>query len=195
MKKTVTLFIFDDIEVLDLAGPLDVFSLANEHGDRELFDIKITGKNKTAVRAASNGLCVTPDYTIDDVTDTDVLIIPGGYDISDVLSDKDVLDWIERLSSTASQVLSVCSGALILAKAGLLEGLKATTHHTDIDELIELAPNTEIVQGVKFIDNGKIVTSAGISTGIDMSLHVIEKLCGSDIATKTAVSLEYKSAL
>jgi len=195
MKKSVTILIFNDVEVLDLAGPLDVFSLANEHGERELFDIKITAKNKSAVRAASNGLSLNPDYSIDEISETDILILPGGYDISHVLSDIEILDWIKRLNNSASHVLSVCSGSLILAKAGLLKGLQATTHHTDIDELIELAPDTKIVRGVKFIDNGKIITSAGITTGIDMSLHVIKALCGDEIANKTAISLEYNAVL
>ena len=192
MKKSVTIFLYDDVEVLDFAGPLDVFLLANEHGDKKLFDVQTVAKKKEPIIAAYNGLSINPQYEISEVTRSDILIIPGGNDISDLLADEDVLQWVRELGEGADHVLSVCSGSLVLAKAGLLEGLKATTHHSDMLELASLAPNTEIMDGVKFVDNGKVITSAGITTGIDMCLHVLEKICGPDIAKKTTVSLEYK---
>lgn len=190
MKKTVTILLYNDVEVLDFAGPLDVFLLANEHGDRKLFDIKIVAKNKEPVIAAYNSLSINPQYSLSEIKASDILIVPGGDDISEVLKDEETLQWVRKLADGAEQVLSVCSGSLILAKAGLLEGLQATTHQSDMQELRKLAPNTEILDGVKFIDNGKIVTSAGITTGIDMCLHVLEKICGPEIANKTAISLE-----
>ena len=192
MKKTVSIFLYNDVEVLDFAGPLDVFLLANEHGDRKLFDVRTVAKTKDAVMAAYNGLSINPQYEISEVSETDILVIPGGNDISGLLADSEITQWIKNVGDSADQVLSVCSGSLLLAKSGLLEGLKATTHHSDMQELISLAPNTEIKDGVKFVDNGKVVTSAGITTGIDMCLHVINKICGPDIAEKTTISLEYK---
>lgn len=191
MKKTVSILLYDDIEVLDFAGPLDVFLLANEHGGRRLFDVKTVAKTKSPVTAAYNGLSVNPQYGISEITESDILVIPGGNDISHLLVDEEIMQWVKRISAHAEHVLSVCSGSLVLAKAGLLEGLRATTHHSDMLELISLAPNTEIVDGVKFVDNGKYITSAGITTGIDMCLHVLEKVSGSDIAKRTAISLEY----
>lgn len=193
MKRTVSIFLYDDVEVLDFAGPLDVFLLANEHGGKKLFDIKTVAKTKEPLTAAYNGLSINPQYEISEISRTDILVIPGGNDISAVLADKEIIRWVRELGDAAEQVLSVCSGSLILAKAGLLEGLKATTHHSDMVELNGLAPDTEIIDGVKFVDNGKVVTSAGVTTGIDMCLHVLEKLCGSDIAEKTTVSLEYQN--
>ena len=190
MKMTVSIFLYDDVEVLDFAGPLDVFLLANEHGDGKLFDVKTVAKTKAPVTAAYNGLSINPHYEISEITESDILVIPGGNDISDVLLDEEIIQWIGGISKSASKVLSVCSGSLVLAKAGLLDGLKATTHQGDMAELISLAPGTEIVDGVKFVDNGKFVTSAGITTGIPMCLHVIEKICGADIANKTSISLE-----
>lgn len=191
IKKTVAILLYNDVEVLDFAGPLDVFLLANEHGDRKLFDIKTVAKTKRPITAAYNGLSINPQYGMNEITASDILIIPGGNDISGLLADQEIIQWIAKISDRAELVLSVCSGSLILAKAGLLEGLKATTHRSDMLELASLAPNTEIVDGVKFVDNGKFITSAGITTGIDMCLHVIEKLSGSDIAKKTTISLEY----
>ncbi len=192
MKKTVTIFLYDDVEVLDFAGPLDVFLLANEHGKNKLFDVRTVAKKKDPVIAAYNGLSINPQYEISEITKTDILVIPGGNDISDLLADEDTIQWVRELGDGADHVLSVCSGSLVLAKAGLLEGLKATTHHADMLELTSLAPNTEIMDGVKFVDNGKVITSAGITTGIDMCLHALEKICGPDIAKQTKISLEYK---
>jgi transcriptional regulator GlxA family with amidase domain len=192
MKKTVTIFLYNDVEVLDFAGPLDVFLLANEHGQGELFDVQIVAKTKDPVIAAYNGLSINPQYEISEITRSDILVIPGGNDISDLLADVDTIQWVRDLADGADYVLSVCSGSLVLAKAGVLEGLKATTHHSDMLELTGLAPNTEIMDGVKFVDNGKVITSAGITTGIDMCLHALEKICGANIAKKTAISLEYK---
>ena len=187
---TVSIFLYNDVEVLDFAGPLDVFLLANEHGGGKLFDVRTVAKTKAPVMAAYNGLSINPKYEIKEISESDILVVPGGNDISELLADDETIRWILNISGTANQVLSVCSGSLILAKAGLLEGLKATTHQGDMAELTSLAPNTEIVDGVKFVDNGKIVTSAGITTGIDMCLHVIEKICGADLAKKTSISLE-----
>ena len=128
---------------------------------------------------------------IGQVNEADILIVPGGDDIRHVLEDRELLDWVARIAADADSVLSICSGSLILAKAGVLDGLKATTHQVDFDELIALAPSTKIVRGVTYVDNGKVVTSAGITTGIDASLHVIAKLYGSALARRTAQSLEY----
>lgn len=192
MKKTVTIFLYDDVEVLDFAGPLDVFLLANEHGKNKLFDVRTVAKTKDPIIAAYNGLSINPQYEVSEITKTDILIIPGGNDISELLADEATIQWVRELGDGADYVLSVCSGSLVLAKAGLLEGLKATTHNADMLQLTGLAPNTEIMDSVKFVDNGKVITSAGITTGIDMCLHALEKICGADIAKQTTISLEYK---
>ena len=102
-----------------------------------------------------------------------------------------IIDWIKRTASTAELVLSVCTGALLLAKASLLDGLEATTHFGSLDLLDEVAPNTTVHSDRRFVDNGRIICSAGIAAGIDMSLHVVKKLLGNDVATKTAKQMEY----
>ena len=190
MKQTVVMLLYDDVEVLDFAGPFEVFTIANEHRGYALFDFTTVAKDSGPIRA-HNGLSVIPERSTRDVPEADVLIVPGGDDISHVLNDPDLLRWVAKVSEGASTVLSVCSGSLILAKAGVLDGLRATTHRVDLDELTDLAPNTEIVRGVTYVDNGKVVTSAGITAGIDASLHVIEKLYGRELAERTVRSLEY----
>ncbi len=190
MKKTISLLIFDDIEVMDFAGPFEVFSVTNELQKYEYFDIKVVAKNKTPV-IAKNGLSINPDSSISDVKESDILIVPGGDGTRQVMEDSEILIWIQEISQNTELTLSVCSGSLILAKAGLLDGMKATTHHEVFETLASVAPNTQIDREARFVDNGKIITSAGISAGIDMSLHVISRLYGEQTSRATSTYMEY----
>lgn len=191
MKKTIALLIFDDVEVLDFAGPFEVFSVADERHEHKLFDIAVVAKANKPV-TARNGLSVNPHRTINDVSQVDMLIVPGGLGTRLLIHDAGIIDWIRSVSESAEHVMSVCSGALLLAKAGLLHGLKATTHQGAMKLLAELAPDTEVIPDIRFTDNGKVLTSAGISAGIDMSLHMVEKLHGSAVADATATYMEYR---
>ena len=192
MKKLNTaILIFDDVEVLDFAGPFEVFSVTNELNDYSLLNVYTVAKIKAPVKAR-NGLSVNPDYGINDAPIPDILIIPGGIGTRQLLHQDDVLYWIKVSAHSADKVLSVCTGALLLAKIGLLDGLRSTTHNSAFELLAEIAPNTEIDRSARFIDNGNVITSAGISAGIDMSLHVIEKLYGFEVAQNTAAYMEYR---
>ena len=192
MKKLNTaILIFDDVEVLDFAGPFEVFSVTNELNDYSLLNVYTVAKIKAPVKAR-NGLSVNPDYGINDAPIPDILIIPGGIGTRQLLHQDDVLYWIKVSAHSADKVLSVCTGALLLAKIGLLDGLRSTTHNSAFELLAEIAPNTEIDCSARFIDNGNVITSAGISAGIDMSLHVIEKFYGFEVAQNTAAYMEYR---
>ena len=192
MKKIISLLIFDDVEVLDFAGPFEVFSVANELHGFKFFDVQIASKSKAPV-TAKNGLSINPDVSISEITTSDILIIPGGDGTRPVLNDPEVLQWVRDISHKASLTLSVCSGALILAKAGLLDAMKVTTHHQVFDTLSAIAPKAQIEREARYTDNGKIITSAGISAGIDMSLYVISRLLGEQVAEETAAYMEYTS--
>lgn len=192
--KTVTILLFNDVEVLDFAGPFEVFSVTNELSGYALFDIRTVSLRSGAI-TARNGLTVVSSATIADIRDTDILIIPGGAGTRPLLQDEELVGWIRRVAEKAEMVLSVCTGALLLAKADLLDGLRITTHYQVFDELEALAPSGVIERDKRFIDTGKILTSAGISAGIDMSLHVIARLYGSDVAEKTAAYMEYRWAI
>jgi len=183
---------FDDVEVLDFAGPFEVFSVTSElsKGERP-FAVSTVAEHPGAVNAR-NGLSVNPDCTISDCPPPDILIVPGGQGTRKLIDNSAVINWIKDGARTAELVLSVCTGSLLLAKAGLLEGLEATTHHQVLDLLKELAPNTTIIENQRFVDNGKIITSGGIAAGIDMSLHVVGKLLGTEQAEQTAEHMEYK---
>ena len=190
-RKNVAILLFDDVEVLDFAGPFEVFSVTDELNEYRIFNVFTVAEAAKAV-IARNGLSVNPDYPMLECPEPDILIVPGGNGTRPVLEQRNILEWIQHVSNEAELVLSVCSGALILAKAGLLEGLQATTHHEVLDELSAFAPNTEIRREQRYVDNGRIMTSAGISAGIDMSLHVVEKLLSREYSLKTRKYMEYR---
>jgi transcriptional regulator GlxA family with amidase domain len=190
-KRNTAILIFDDVEVLDFAGPFEAFSVTNELSDYSLLNVYTVARVKAPV-IARNGLSVNPDYSIIEAPQPDILIVPGGSGTRPILQQQDVLAWIQQTSQSAEKVLSVCTGALLLAKVGLLDGLQSTTHHSAFDLLGKIAPDTEIVRDVRFVDNGKVITAAGISAGIDMSLYVIEMLFGKETAHHTTEYMEYR---
>ncbi|MCP4159947.1 MAG: DJ-1/PfpI family protein [Deltaproteobacteria bacterium] len=189
-RKNLAILIFDDMEVMDFAGPFEVFSVTDELSNHELLNVYTVGQ-KATIRA-KNGLKVVPDYSPESCPVPDYLIIPGGSGTRPLLEDDKLLDWIVQVADNCENVLSVCTGSLVLAKAGLLKGLKATTHHEVIGELEEMAPETEIVKDQRFVDNGKILTSAGVAAGIDMSLYMVSRLYGEEMAVKIAKYIEYR---
>ena len=190
-RKNTAIYLFDDVEALDFTGPFEVFSVTDELSEYQRLNVYTVAREEKPI-ITRNGLSVNPHYSIANAPKPDILIIPGGDGARSVLGQEDVLSWILSSAGTAEKVLSVCSGAIILAKIGLLKGLKATTHHQVFDVLESLAPDTVIIKGQRFVDNGKIITSAGISAGIDMSLHVIEQLFGAEVADATCEYMEYR---
>ena len=189
-KRNVAIFIFDEVEVLDFAGPFEVFSVTSELNNYEPFNVFTVAEKPGAITTV-NGLSVNPQYSFADCPRPDILILPGGVGSRAAANNARVLEWVKASFQQAEMVFSVCSGARILAKSGLLDGLEATTHHEVIEELRGLAPTAVIQENARFIDNGRIMTSAGISAGIDLSLHVVSKLLGEALARKTAHYMEY----
>ena len=188
--RSVGIFIFDDVEVLDFCGPFEVFSVTGHQIEPGAFKV-FTVSQKAEPLLARNGLRVTSDFSFENAPPCDLLIIPGGQGTRPLMHDDAVLAWINQRAASAELVLSVCTGALLLAKCGLLTGLSATTHHGAIDLLREVAPGTTVRDDVRWVDNGRIITSGGIAAGIDMSFHVVDRLLGREIATKTARYIEY----
>jgi transcriptional regulator GlxA family with amidase domain len=151
-----------------------------------------TVAEKSEPVSARNGLSVNPRYSIYDCPDPDIVLVPGGRGTRAIIHNEAVLDWIKKVNGMTDLTLSVCTGALVLGKAGLLDGLAATTYHTAFEELKAVAPNTVQRPGERWVDNGRIVTSAGVSAGIDMSLYVVGKLLGAAQADETAHYMEYE---
>lgn len=188
--RNVAILLFDEVEVLDFAGPFEVFSVAGRRQNLNPFHVYTVAENPGPVRAR-NHLSVNPRYTIHNCLTPDIVLIPGGYGTRREMDNKTLIDWIKDCSQKTELVLSVCTGALLLAKAGLLDGLEATTHFAALDLLREVAPKTSVHANTRFIDNGKIIVSAGVSAGIDMSLYVVAKLLGKEQALEAAKYMEY----
>ena len=189
-QRTVAILLFNDVEVLDFAGPFEVFSVTSELNENQPFRVGTVGETGETIRA-KNGLSVNPEYSLSNCPPADILIIPGGIGSREAMTRPAILDWIKTCYEKAELVLSVCTGSLILAKTGLLEGLKATTHHHAYDLLREVAPKTEVVENQRYVGEGKILTAGGISAGIDLSLYVVAKLLGQEAALNTAEYMEY----
>lgn len=188
--RNVGIVVFDQVEVLDFAGPYEVFSVTGEVIDPDSFHVYLVAESAKPVEGR-NGFTVVPHYTFTDCPETDILIVPGGPGTRVEEKNPAMLDWVTAKAEPAELVLSVCTGARILAMTGLLDGLEATTHWVSIDELKEMAPKATVYDDRRFVDNGKVVTSAGVSAGIDMSLHIVARLCGEKAAAETAHFMEY----
>ena len=199
-QQTVGIFLFDDVEVLDFAGPFEVFSRARlvpgpasrRTNDSAPFDVFTVAAHSNAVTAIG-GLKVTATYTWADAPHIDILVIPGGFGTRALLDDAATQAWISATASRATLVTSVCTGALLLAKAGLLRNRQATTHRAASDLLAAIDRSLTVHRDRRVVHDG-IVSSAGVSAGIDMAFDVVEMLCGREVADETAYYIEYERA-
>ncbi len=188
--RSVAILIFDEVEVLDFAGPFEVFSVTRELAGNQLFTVHTVGVTPGTVRAR-HGLKLVPEHTLESVPPPDLLIIPGGQGTRTLLNQPSVLDWIRRKAPKTECVASVCTGSLLLAKAGLLAGQTATTHYQCFDLLRALEPTATVREDVRFTDHEHVLTAAGISAGIDLSLHLVARFHGAETAQQTARYMEY----
>jgi transcriptional regulator GlxA family with amidase domain len=189
--RRVGILVFDDVEVLDFAGPFEVFAVTAELAGQQHFRTVLVGK-EDRVFTAVNGLKVLPNETFTEGHAYDLLVVPGGFGTRALVHDAEVMAWVSAQSASAEIVMSVCSGALVLATCGLLEGRRATTHHEVLHELAAIAPHTTVVRDQRYVDEGAVITCGGISAGIDGSLHVVRRLLGEAAAERTAAYMEYR---
>jgi len=180
--RYVAIVIFPGVQIIDYTGPYEVFG----QGGCVPFTVsKHAGPLKTSM-----SMTVTPAYTLANAPAPDVIVIPGG-DVDATVADPEVIAWIKHNATGARYVMSVCNGAFILAKTGLLDGLTATTYYDLIDDFEQTYPRVHTVRDRRYADNGKFITTAGLSSGIDGALHVVDKLQGHGIAQKAALNMEY----
>lgn len=186
----IAIYIYDDAEVLDFSGPFEVFSTAERlSGKSPQFNVFFIAEKRLPIKARGN-FSLNPHYDFHHHPEIDVLIVSGGVHTHE-LSKPDVIRWVTQTAAQAKLVASVCTGAFILAEAGLLTGLRVTTHWEDIDDLQQAYPSLEVVGDQRWVDEGKFVTSAGISAGIDMSLHIVARLTSHAHAEKTARQMAF----
>jgi transcriptional regulator GlxA family with amidase domain len=189
---SVGILVFNDVEVLDACGPFEVFSVARtpHHHDDEhrLFRAYMIAQELRTV-TCRGGMLLQPHYAISSHPDLDLILVPGGQGMRRERTNSALIQWIEQQNQRSQMTLSVCTGAFLLAEAGLLRGLHATTHW--IEWMRNQYPEVKMLSDQRFVDEGRIITSAGISAGIDMSLHVIARLHGKETAHWTASRMEY----
>lgn len=189
--RHVAIMIFDDIEVLDFAGPYEVFNVTGELNRPSPLNVFTVAESNSPVRTRGQ-LSVNPNYSIQNMPKADILLIPGGAGCRALLNKPHILEWVQEQAKQVEYLLSVCTGSLVLAKAGLLNGLEVTTHHDNLDDLEALVDETAtVIRDKRYVDTGKIVMSGGVSAGIDMSLYMIQKLFGNEVLAKTLTEMEY----
>jgi transcriptional regulator GlxA family with amidase domain len=188
--RTVGILIFPEVEILDFCGPFEVFSSATSESGEKLFDA-ITVAETDALVSCRGGLLVQPNVTFATAPKFDIIVVPGGYGTDTQQENPVVLDWLRRQRASVELTTSVCTGAFLLGAAGLLDGLRATSHWTTIDRLRGFVPNATVLDDERVVDEGEIITSAGVSAGIDMALHVVRRLHGDAVAVATARDMEY----
>lgn len=200
MPYSVAIYVYPNVEVLDFAGPFEVFTTASRvflrHNPSKPAPFKVFTVAKSVSPVTTRaGLRVLPDHSWASCPKPDLLLIPGGV-VDAEMGDTAVEQWIRLCAQTAQITASVCTGAFLLAKAGLLQGKSATTHWEDLADLRTQFPKLSVKEDVRWVDEGHIISSAGIAAGIDMSLHLVSRLAGQDLAVQTARQLDvpYKQA-
>jgi transcriptional regulator GlxA family with amidase domain len=194
-RRKVGILIFPEVEVLDFCGPFEVFSVTrlNEERRREEpspYDVVLVAEQKEPI-IATGGMKVIPDHTFQDCPPLDVLVMPGGWGTRREMNNDRLIAWIAKRGRQVATLTSVCTGSLLLAKAGLLDGKLATTHWRVLDEMRRWFPTVRVIGDQHVVEDGDVITSAGISAGIDMALRVVAHHHGEAVARTTAKHMEY----
>lgn len=196
MERTrVGILIFPNVEVLDFCGPFEVFSVTRSNEERRRedpspFEVRLIAETMNTV-VATGGLKVQPDDTIETAPPLDILVVPGGWGTRTEIKNEKLLRWIAARGRSVETLTSVCTGSMLLGKTGLLDGRCATTHWRSLPWMRESFPAVTVVEDLHVVEDGNVLTSAGISAGIDMALRVVARYCGEQIARNTARNMEY----
>ncbi|QHT55997.1 DJ-1/PfpI family protein [Cellulomonas sp. H30R-01] len=188
----IGVFVFDGAEELDVVGPFDVLSSWAAHSPLHP-EVVTFSADGAGVRCAK-GLCLVPDTSAEEIGPLHVLVYPGGAGTRPLAADSEHLEWLRGVRATTPLVASVCTGALVLAAAGLLAGRPATTHWAAFDELAAIDPSVLADTEARFVDDGDVVTSAGVSAGIDMALHLVARLDSVEAARGVRRGIQYDPA-
>ena len=194
-RKRVGILIYEEVEVLDFCGPFEVFSVTRLHEDKRRdepspFQPLLVAENMQPV-TATGGMQVLPHHSMTDCPHVDILLVPGGWGFRHHMKNSVLLEWLRERAANAETLTAVCTGAMLLSSAGLLDGAQATTHWRFLDSMRDSYPAVNVKYDKHFVKDGRVFTSAGISAGIDMSLKVVEHYFGESVARATARHMEY----
>jgi transcriptional regulator GlxA family with amidase domain len=194
-RKRVGILVFPDVEVLDFCGPFEVFSVTrlNEEARREEpspFEVLLVAEHMDTV-VATGGLKVVPDVTIDTCPPLDILVVPGGWGTRTEVNNQRLIDWIGARGRSVETLTSVCTGSMLLGQAKLLDGRRATTHWRSLSRMRDAYPSVTVEEKLHVVEDGHVVTSAGISAGIDMALRIVIRYFGEAVGRATARNMEY----
>ncbi len=196
----VAVLIYDQVEVVDMSGPIDVLIKANYFLGGNEYNVYTVSVNNSIVNTENNTLQIIPKYAIRESPPADLIVIPGAHPdtLVKLLADPEfnevALDWIKEVGKE-KPIMTVCSGSMLLGKTGLLDGKKSTTHYSALDLLQEMYPKTKVVKDVKYVEDGSILTTAGVTSGIDGAIYLIKKNHGEEVAMKISEIMEYKVTL
>ncbi|SEP14536.1 DJ-1/PfpI family protein [Propionispora vibrioides] len=200
----VGIFLFDGADATDFIGPYEVFSAVDFASSKKrttlyqtshtMYDVFTVSETKKDLRTLAGELLFKAEYTFSDCPAIDILVVPGGTITEELLANTTVINWLQKQSNKAAITLSVCSGAILLAKAGLLNGLSVTTHHLTFDDLSAIDPTITLKKNDRFVDTGRIITAAGVTAGYDAAMHIVYKTAGRSAFFKAGEILEYGDA-
>ena len=194
-RKRVGILVFPEVEVLDFCGPYEVFSTTRLREERRReepspFEVLVLAETAEPV-VATGGLRVIPDATLDACPALQILVVPGGWGTRKEMGNRRLLDWIAERAREVETLTSVCTGAMLLGKAALLDGRRATTHWRSLEWMRESFPAVAVERALHVVEDGNVFTSAGISAGIDMALRVVARHFGEGVGRATARHMEY----
>jgi transcriptional regulator GlxA family with amidase domain len=195
-RKRVGIVVFPDVEVLDFCGPFEVFSVtrldeAKRREEPSPFEVMLVAEKPGPV-LTTGGMKVIPDHTLESCPKLDILVVPGGWGTRGEIQNGKLVGWIGERAKQVETLTSVCTGSLLLGQAGLLDGRRATTHWGALDLMRRLFPAIKVEDKLHVVEEGNVLTSAGISAGIDMALRVVARYHGDGVARNTARAMEYR---
>ncbi|MEQ9425032.1 MAG: DJ-1/PfpI family protein [Cyclobacteriaceae bacterium] len=188
VQRDVAIFLYNGVEILDFAGPGEVFAATMTDGVHPLNVFTVAASSDPIV--SQGFVTITPEFTLENAPLADIIVLPGG-NVGSFMGNQEVLAWVNKHREHSEIVMSVCNGAFILAETGAFDGKTVTTFWGAIDNLKESYPKATVLENTRFVDNGQIITTAGVSAGIDGALHVVSRLFGEDAAKATAKYMEY----
>jgi transcriptional regulator GlxA family with amidase domain len=194
-KKKVGMLLYPNVELLDFCGPYEVFSTFRFDASKKTlepspFDVYLIAESKGTIKTRA-GLEVAAEYSIEDHPSFDILVVPGGWGTRKEINNEKIINWLKKVAGEVELVTAVCTGSMLLGKAGLLKGKHATTHWNSLPWMKEEFPDTIVEDAFHIVEDGNVITSAGISAGIDMALKVVQKYFGEEAARGTARYMEY----